>query len=140
MEVNHKLYKQFAENFPIICVDGIIVKDGLYLLVQRKNEPLKGEWWVPGGRIYKGETLEKGFRRKVKEETGLDVRVIVRVGFYEEQFKKNDLGIDSKHTISVVFVATPIDATQDIKLDKQSSDYKWSSYLPKRFKKQALKL
>lgn len=140
MLVSNKLYKQFAQNFPIICVDGIIVQNGKYLLVKRQNEPLKEEWWIPGGRLYKDETLEKGFRRKIKEETGLDVRVVARIGFYEESFKLNDLGIDSKHTISIVFIATPIDPSQKIKLDKQSSEYKWADYLPKRFKKQVFKL
>ena len=37
------LYKQILSVMPIICVDVVIRNDkGQYLLVQRKNEPLKG--------------------------------------------------------------------------------------------------
>ncbi len=138
MYLSNREYRQIASKFPILCVDGIIVWKGQYLLVKRKNEPLKGEWWVPGGRVLKGESLEKAFRRKMFEEAGIRVRAVARIGFYEEVFEKTDIG-QSKHTVSVVFVGTPTEEPE-IKLDEQSSEYRWSSYLPKRFQKQVYKL
>jgi len=40
--------------------------DGRFLLVKRGDEPVKGYWWVPGGRILRNETFYAAARRKVK--------------------------------------------------------------------------
>ena len=45
------------------------------LLIQRGQEPLKGEWSLPGGMVEIGETLEAALAREVREETSLDVVV-----------------------------------------------------------------
>ena len=138
MYLSKKDYKKIASQFPILCVDGIIAWKGKFLLVKRKNEPMAHEWWVPGGRVLKDELLEVAFRRKMKEETGLDVRVVARLGCYEEIYEKSDIP-GSKHTVSVVFVGIPIEEPI-IKLDEQSSEYQWAHYLPKKFQKQVYKL
>lgn len=58
---------------PIVGVGAVIVHDGRVLLIERANEPLKGEWSLPGGALEVGETLEEGMVREVLEETGLRV-------------------------------------------------------------------
>lgn len=43
------LFKKIISVIPIACVDLVVVnpeKD--ILMVNRKNEPEKGEWWFPG--------------------------------------------------------------------------------------------
>jgi len=55
------------------------------LLIKRKTVPFKGYWALPGGRVDPGETVEQTIVREVKEETGLDVTVIRKVGEYHEQ-------------------------------------------------------
>jgi 8-oxo-dGTP diphosphatase len=55
---------------------GAVILDGdRVLLVQRGQEPLKGEWSLPGGAVEIGETLEEALTREVREETSLDVVV-----------------------------------------------------------------
>lgn len=136
--IPHNVYKAIANNVPILCVDAVIVNNGKYLLVKRRNEPLKGHWWVPGGRVEKGESLVDALRRKVKDEVGLDLEVVTRVGYYEEEFDRNELELPSVHTVSVVFIASP--TSEEIQLDDQSSSYKWSPHLPVDFRRQALNL
>jgi 8-oxo-dGTP diphosphatase len=58
---------------PIIGVGAVVIDDGKVLLVRRGQEPLKGEWSLPGGALELGETLQKGLVREVFEETGLTV-------------------------------------------------------------------
>lgn len=135
--IEKELYKKIAENMPIICVDGIIIKDGQYLLVRRKNEPLKDHWWVPGGRVKRGERLTEAFYRKIKEEVGLDVQILGEAHYYEDFFEDNDLGLDYKHTISFVFIARPV-GEQKVVLDSQSSKFRWADRLPPKFEEQAI--
>jgi ADP-ribose pyrophosphatase YjhB (NUDIX family) len=46
------------------------------LLIRRGKAPQEGLWSVPGGALELGESLHQGVRREVKEETGLEVRVV----------------------------------------------------------------
>lgn len=63
---------------------GIVVReDGRILLVRRGNEPAKGSWSVPGGRIEAGEDDVTATAREVLEETGLSVEVGGLVGTVE---------------------------------------------------------
>ena len=55
------------------------------LLIKRDTVPFKGYWALPGGRAEPGETVEQAIVREVKEETGLDVTVVRKIGEYHEQ-------------------------------------------------------
>jgi len=56
---------------------------GRLLLVQRANEPGRGLWSVPGGRVEAGESDHSAVRREVAEETGLSVIVGALLGWVE---------------------------------------------------------
>ncbi|MBU1652119.1 NUDIX hydrolase, partial [bacterium] len=49
---------------------------GELLLVKRADPPAKGEWCLPGGFIEVGETAHEGALRELKEETGLEGRIL----------------------------------------------------------------
>ncbi|HDY72638.1 MAG TPA: NUDIX domain-containing protein [bacterium] len=122
--IKQSLYKKIQEVLPICCVD-LIIKNGKgeFLLVKRKNRPAKGQWWVVGGRVKKGETLERAALRKAKEEVGLNVILEKQLGAKETIFKKGIFG-ENIHTINVIFLAN-IKGKKKIKLDSQSTDYRW---------------
>ncbi len=67
-------------------VGGVVITDGRALLVRRGSEPLKGEWSIPGGTLELGETLVEGVRRELREETGLEVRVLDLIEVFERIF------------------------------------------------------
>jgi len=55
------------------------------LLIKSSTPPFVGYWALPGGRVDPGETVEQTIVREVKEETGLDITVVNKVGEYHEQ-------------------------------------------------------
>ena len=66
------------------CVGGIVTDDAhRLLLVRRGQEPAKGCWSIPGGRVEAGESDSTATAREVLEETGLVVVVGELVGTVE---------------------------------------------------------
>ncbi|HEY98447.1 MAG TPA: NUDIX hydrolase [Dehalococcoidia bacterium] len=60
---------------PIAGVGVVVFKDGKILTIKRGQEPSKGKWSIPGGRIELGETAQEAGRREVKEECSIDVQI-----------------------------------------------------------------
>lgn len=67
---------------PMIRCVGAVVHDaqGRLLLVQRANDPGRGQWSLPGGRVEAGESDASAVARELHEETGLLVRAGSLVG------------------------------------------------------------
>jgi ADP-ribose pyrophosphatase YjhB (NUDIX family) len=123
-------YQGIIRILPILCVDVVITTpQGRYLLVKRSQPPLLGEWWVVGGRVLHGESMEAAVHRKSREEAGISVCSIKFIGYYEDLYK---MGFPY-HTVSVVFTAEML-GDCEIKLDKTSSEWKFSDELPARLK------
>ncbi|NDG52717.1 MAG: NUDIX domain-containing protein [Flavobacteriia bacterium] len=128
--IEEKNYIKIMQTIPVVCVDAIITNSkGQYLLVKRANEPLKGKFWMPGGRLHKGESSEQGILRKVKEELGVDATIIKCLGHIEEYFDKvEQIKNCTFHAISIVYLLEV--NSEDIKLDSQSEEWKWFDKLP----------
>ncbi len=71
---------------PVVGVGGVVIEDGRALLIRRGSEPLRGEWSIPGGTLELGETLAQGVARELREETGLEVRVLDLIEVFERIF------------------------------------------------------
>lgn len=60
---------------PAVTVDGVVFgfdeADLKLLLIQRKLEPFKGAWALPGGFVRPEEELEVAARRELADETGI---------------------------------------------------------------------
>ncbi len=72
---------------PVVGVGGVVIADGRAVLIRRGSEPLKGEWSIPGGTLEVGETLVEGVQRELREETGLEVRVLELIEVFERIFE-----------------------------------------------------
>ncbi len=68
--------------------------DDRILLVKRATVVFKGYWALPGGRVDAGETVEQTVVREVKEETGLNVEILKKIGEYHEKGVKDDIEYD----------------------------------------------
>jgi colanic acid biosynthesis protein WcaH len=120
-------YVNILEKVPVCCVDVVVKSRKRVLVVLRSNEPGKGTFAIPGGRVHKNEKLEDAAKRKVLEETGLKIRILKNLDTYETMFddvpfKNLKTGV---HTINVTFLAEPIEENAEIKIDSTSSAFKW---------------
>ena len=64
-------------------VGAVVLEAGRVLLVERGQEPQKGLWSLPGGALEVGERLADGLRREIREETGLEIRLLELVEVFE---------------------------------------------------------
>jgi colanic acid biosynthesis protein WcaH len=61
---------------PLISIDIIArLPDGSALVGRRTNEPAKGVFFVPGGRISKNESKAAAFERIARDELGIQARM-----------------------------------------------------------------
>jgi len=51
--ISEKEWRIIVQNIPVVSVDLIVLHKGGVVLGKRCNEPAKGEWFVPGGRVRK---------------------------------------------------------------------------------------
>lgn len=124
--VDKNLYKLLLDNFPISCVDIVLENNEKFLLLKRKEKPAQGEYWFPGGRLYKGETLVDCIKRKLKEEVNIEeYELIEQIGAFETIFDDGPLETKS-HTINVTYHVTT-NVTKIEKNDAFFSDYIWAS-------------
>jgi acetyl-CoA carboxylase carboxyl transferase subunit beta len=70
-----------------LCAGAVVIDDsGRLLVVLRRNEPSRGRWSVPGGRVEDGEQLSDAARREVREETGLAIDVGRELGVVRMEY------------------------------------------------------
>ena len=84
----------------------LLIKEGQVLLVKHVYEK---DWYLPGGAVEQGETLEMSARREAKEEAGVQIADLRLFGAYTN-FENGK----SDHV--VVFIS------QDFRLNYQSDD------------------
>jgi colanic acid biosynthesis protein WcaH len=118
------LYNQILLNVPIACVDIALVSHGKVLLVKRNDAPAKGQWWVPGGRVLKGEMMIATAKRKALDEVGIRVHVGPIVHTDETIFDDGPCNIPV-HSINSCFFVYPADSAFTPILDSHHENCKW---------------
>jgi mutator protein MutT len=92
---------------PIVGVGAVIVKGGRAVIVKRANEPYKGQWSIPGGRVELGESLHHAVKREMREETGLEVEVGPLIDVFE-RIEHDAQGI-RYHFVIIDYLCTCVD-------------------------------
>jgi len=126
-----KEFLEVVRATPLVSIDLIVHdRDGRILVGMRRNEPAKGTWFVPGGRIRKDETLARALARISEWELGdpltdNDVRF---AGVYEHFYETNFAGADgiSTHYIVLAYVIKRTFDTDHLPAD-QHSEWAWLS-------------
>lgn len=75
-----------ADSTPRVGVGCLVIRDGLWLLIRRRNAHGSGHWSTPGGYLDSGETIQACAAREVREETGLDIEHLEFLGVTNDVF------------------------------------------------------
>jgi 8-oxo-dGTP diphosphatase len=109
-----------------VAVDAIVFgyskNEGVsVLLVQRKYEPFKNYWAIPGGFVSEKESLEDAVRRELLEETG------ITVNYLEQLYTFGDPDRDPRQRIiSIAYFALVKSAQfQQLKASTDAENARW---------------
>ncbi len=67
----------------------ILLNDRHQIGLLHRNKNGITQWELPGGKIEQNEAAEAAAKRELKEELGIDVRIVKRVG--EAEFESGDM-------------------------------------------------
>ncbi len=108
---------------PTPTVQAWIDRDGSYLALRRDQEPLKGEWNMPGGFVEAGESGPEAIVREVAEETGLTIAVLEPIGVFASTYGDGD---DAKSIFDVAYRCRMVsDAGDKLEVSAESSEARW---------------
>jgi len=88
---------------PAVTVDGLVLVDAKLVTVRRRNDPFRGMPALPGGFVELGETTLEAVVREVREETGLETRMVRLVGVFSDP-DRDPRG----HTVSIAYALEAI--------------------------------
>lgn len=129
MRLGRKEFLEVVDRAPLVSID-LIVRDAnrRALLGKRTNEPARGCWFVPGGRIYKDERLEDAFRRICLDELGVSysLRDGRFLGVYEHFYTSNfaeQPGVGT-HYVVLAYEVAPAELPTQLPAE-QHGEYRW---------------
>lgn len=130
MWINDKEFQEVLERTPLISID-LIIQDnfGRVLLGRRLNRPAQGFWFVPGGRVRKGERLQEAFRRILQGEVNALAEMAEArfLGVFEHLYDDTTFGDVSSgtHYVVMAYMLVLDDSGEKIAADKQHSCLSW---------------
>lgn len=109
-----------------IAVDAIVFgyskQDGVsILLIQRKYEPYKNGWAIPGGFVLADESLETAVKRELLEETG------IKVNYLEQLYTFGEPKRDPRQRVIAVayFGMVKTGMYQELKASTDAANAQW---------------
>lgn len=110
--------KRCQFNNPTPSVTAIIVKDGLFLVVKRNEEPFKNEWDFVGGYMDGNELPEETVKREIKEELDADCDLQYINAF-------SGTSVFEGKEFPVINFAYLVNLKGNITLNQENSAYEW---------------
>ena len=90
---------------PVPAVGVVCFRDDHVLLIRRGTPPKKGEWSLPGGRIEPGEPVRDAALRELREETGVEAKLLGLVDVVDAIFENRSGDLITRHYVLVDFAA-----------------------------------
>ena len=119
---------EVVRDMPLISIDLVVLFEGKVLLGQRCNEPAKGYWFVPGGRIVKNEHINQAFCRISQQELGVEIPIAHAnfLGVYEHLYDTNfsESGGFGTHYVVLAYTVTLDQPLAELPT-QQHSEYRW---------------
>jgi 8-oxo-dGTP diphosphatase len=114
----------YAYPRPSVTVDIIVTKkennSEYILLIERKNEPYKNQWALPGGFIDINEEIKTAAYRELKEETSINDIKLQQLHTFGKP------GRDPRgRTISVIYTGELINLNQKVEAGDDAKDLYW---------------
>jgi len=107
---------------PVVVVIGVVKKENQYLLTKRCSPKSEfNKWQFPGGGLEFGERIDEAVKRELKEETGVNIRIIKRMDRVFEIIREKD----NFHGVFFVYLCEMTDENQKIKINTEASEYGW---------------
>lgn len=113
--------KYISEIFVTVDIVVVRIVNGQkeILLIQRKNEPFKNQWALPGGFVDNHEDLITAARRELEEETSVKVFDLQQIKAYGNPHRD-----PRGYMVSVAYFAT-VDATIQATAADDAKEVKW---------------
>jgi ADP-ribose pyrophosphatase len=107
---------------------GAVIEDGKGNILLVKHVPerggfWKGKWICPGGKLNLGEKIEDGIKRKVREETHLDINLKTPIKPFERIVRSGDQ--IELHVVYIDYLAEVIGG--DLEPDDDVGEAVWVS-------------
>jgi len=126
--LDSQIFKTVIGNTPLVSVDICLVCKGQMLLGKRNNEPLKGSWFTPGGRIHKNENWQNCLSRVALTELGLSIQNIDRfilMGVWDHFYPNSVFGQNiSTHYVNLPHYAC-FEYKPNTRVDDQHIEFEW---------------
>jgi 8-oxo-dGTP diphosphatase len=111
------------------AVGAVVFKGSDVLLIKRGRPPLKGHWSIPGGKIEYGEPMEEAVCREVREETGVEIKLLGLIDVFEAlpvlegpNMKGHERASDS-HYIMIDYVAEWVSGEPEAADDAEAAEF-----------------
>ena len=127
-------YQKIMKTMPVFCGDFLIFAEKKYLLIKRKQEPVKDVYWVVGGRLRYRETMAELAERVMIQEIGQSFPEFKIIG-YSNYIFPDVPDARATHTPTLLHIV-PVKKMFEPKIDSEHTDYIWSDKLPKELLKQ----
>ena len=105
-----------------VVVKGMIIDKDKALIVRRSltDDRNPGRWTIPGGHLERGESIDHAALREIREEVGLQVKLI------KVHALNAFIGEKGEQLITITFLCKPL--TNKVTLNHELHEFKWIAY------------
>lgn len=121
----------YPKNLPrLVLVNRAIIYNSKkqILLIKRSDKEKfdKGKWELPGGKLEHDTLISDNLIKEVKEETGLDVKVISNTKYIIQKDLRGEPGIYNNFVmLDLIEETISLNKKQEIRLGSEHTEYRW---------------